>query len=146
MFYSSNDFIVDVDRIAHAVIKAGEEVDYIVGIARGGLIPAVILSHRLELPMRSVSWSTFHKDQMREHAYDIAEDIAEGKRVLLVDDILDSGRTIQELLEDWQCPRDRVKLAVLLHNTDQSIVPDFYGRKFSRETNPEWIDFWWEKQ
>lgn len=145
MYYSSNDFTVDVDRIAHAVIKAGEEIDYIVGIARGGLLPAVLLSHRLDLPMRSVSWSTFHKEQMREHAYDIAEDIADGKRILLVDDILDSGRTIQELMEDWGCPRDKIKLAVLLCNTTQSISPDFYGRKFSREVNPEWIDFWWEK-
>ncbi len=145
MFYSNHDFIVDVDKIAHEVIQAGDPIDYIVGIARGGLIPAVLLSHRLDVPMRSVSWSTFHKEQMREHALDIAEDIQEGKRVLLVDDILDSGRTIQELMEDWDCKREQVKLAVLHHNTDQPIVPDFHGRKFSRTNNPEWIDFWWEK-
>jgi hypoxanthine-guanine phosphoribosyltransferase len=63
----------------------------------------------------------------------------------LVDDILDSGRTLQELLEDWQCERNKIKIAVLLHNTDQKIAPDFCGRKFSRTDTPEWIDFWWEK-
>lgn len=145
MFYSNQDFLQDIDKLAHDIVVAGEEIDYIVGIARGGLLPAVLLSHRLDVPMRSVSWSTFHKDQMREHAYDIADDINEGKRVLLIDDILDSGRTIQELLEDWGCARDQIRLAVLLHNTDQSIVPDFHGRKFSRAALPQWIDFWWEK-
>lgn len=145
MYYSSSDFIQDVDKVAHDIIVAGKEIDYIVGITRGGLMPSVLLSHRLDVPMRTVSWSTFHKDQMREHAYDIADDISEGKNILLVDDILDSGRTIQELLEDWQCPRDAISIAVLLHNTDQSIMPDYFGRQFSRKTDPAWIDFWWEK-
>jgi uncharacterized protein len=145
MYYSSNDFLQDVDKIAHDVIANGSEIDYIVGITRGGLLPAVLLSHRLDVPMRTVSWSTFHKDQMREHAYDIAEDISEGKRILLVDDILDSGRTMAELLEDWGCVRDKIKIAVLLHNTNQSIIPDFWGRQFSRTETPDWIDFWWEK-
>lgn len=145
MYYSSNDFIDDVDKIANEVIVSGIEIDYIVGVTRGGLLPAVLLSHRLDVPMRTVSWSTFHKEQMREHAYDIADDISEGKNILLVDDILDSGRTVAELLEDWECDRDRIKIAVLLHNTTQSIIPDFWGRQFSRTTNPEWIDFWWEK-
>lgn len=145
MYYSSNDFLEDVDKIANDVIVSGIEVDYIVGITRGGLLPAVLLSHRLDVPMRTVSWSTFHKDQMREHAYDIAEDISEGKRILLVDDILDSGRTMAELLEDWGCVRDKIKIAVLLHNTAQSIIPDFWGRQFSRTETPDWIDFWWEK-
>lgn len=145
MYYSNSDFLDDVDKIAHDVIASGIEIDYIVGITRGGLLPAVLLSHRLDVPMRTVSWSTFHKDQMREHAYDVAEDICDGKKILLVDDILDSGRTMAELLEDWDCNRDNLKIAVLLHNTDQGIVPDFWGRQFSRTVNPEWIDFWWEK-
>ena len=145
MYYSSNDFLEDVDKIAHDVINSGIEIDYIVGITRGGLLPAVLLSHRLDVPMRTVSWSTFHKDQMREHAYDIADDISEGKKILLVDDILDSGRTMAELLDDWECSREKIKIAVLLHNTNQSIIPDFWGRRFSRTDTPAWIDFWWEK-
>lgn len=146
MYYSQNNFLTDVQKIARDVIVHGEPIDYIVGIARGGLIPAVMLSHRLDVPMRSVSWSTFHKDQMREHAYDIADDIAEGKKILLVDDILDSGRTLEELIEDWGCVRDKILIAALLYNEDQRIIPDFYGTKFSRKNDPEWIDFWWEKE
>ena len=94
--------------------------------------------------MRTVSWSTFHGDQMRESALDIAEDIADGKKILLVDDILDSGRTMRELLEDWGCDRSKVAMAVLVHNVRQETIPNFFGRTIDRETNTDWVDFWWE--
>lgn len=145
MYYSYQEFQVDCKKIADGIIMGNHQIDYIVGIARGGLIPAVCISHILELPMRAVSWSTFHPLQMREHALDIAEDIRDGKKVLLVDDIIDSGRTMEELFEDWGQPREKILLACLLHNTDQSITPDFAGTTFSRKQMPEWIDFWWEK-
>lgn len=146
MFYSYQDFHSDCKKIADDIIMSGKQIDYIVGVVRGGAMPAVCLSHLLELPMRCVSWSTFHPQQMREHALDVSEDIGDGKTILLVDDIIDSGRTIEELLDDWEQPRDKLLIAALMHNTDQNITPDFVGRQFSRKERTEWIDFWWEKQ
>lgn len=144
MYYSYNQFKQDADSLVHQITGSGKFYDYVVGIVRGGAIPAVYLSHRLGIPMRTVSWSTFHSDQMRESALDIAEDIAEGKNVLLVDDILDSGRTMKELLEDWGCVRDKVGIAVMIYNKDQSIKPDYCGTTISRESYKEWVHFWWE--
>lgn len=144
MDYSYDHFIDDIARLERAVIESEKHYDYIVGIVRGGAIPAVCLSHRLGLPMKCVSWSTFHGDQMKESAWDIAEDIEEGKRVLVVDDILDSGRTVRELLEDWGARREQIDVAVLLYNTDQSTVPDYYGRKINKSKDPSWVRFWWE--
>lgn len=146
MNYTYQDFQGDCKKIADQIIMSGHHIDYIVGVVRGGAIPAVCLSHLLELPMRCVSWSTFHPQQMREHAMDIADDIGEGKKILLVDDIIDSGRTVEELLDDWQQPREKVLIASLMNNSDLKVVPDFTGRSFSRKEMPEWIDFWWEKQ
>lgn len=146
MFYSFDNFTRDMNKIIHDIKVIGDTYNYIVGVARGGLIPAVYLSHHLNIPMRSVSWSTFHPDQMREHALDIADDIENGKRILLVDDILDSGQTMKELMTDWSITRDNLDIAVLIYNTDQSIIPDFYGTSISREENPYWVDFWWEKE
>jgi hypoxanthine phosphoribosyltransferase len=144
MYYSVENFKEDADSLVKQIINSGEFYDYIVGIVRGGTIPAVYLSHRLGIPMRTVSWSTFHGDQMRESALDIAEDIADGKKILLVDDILDSGRTMRELLEDWGCDRSKVAMAVLVHNVRQETTPNFFGRTIDRETNTDWVDFWWE--
>lgn len=146
MNYSESNFTDDIDRIERHIINSGKHYDYIVGIVRGGVIPAVCLSHRLELPMKCVSWSTFHADQMKESAWDIAEDIHEGKKVLVVDDILDSGRTIKELLEDWGAKREQIDIAVLIYNTDQKTIPDYYGRKIDKSVDPSWITFWWEKE
>lgn len=145
MYYSHNDFVKDADSLVHQITGSGKFYDYIVGIVRGGAIPAVYLSHRLGIPMRTVSWSTFHSDQMRESAMDIAEDIENGKNILLVDDILDSGRTMRELLEDWGCVRDKIGIAVMIHNIRQETMPDYYGRTIDRDVDTDWVNFWWEK-
>lgn len=146
MHYSINEFTDDINRIAERVIMSGKHYDYIVGVVRGGAIPAVCLSHRLGLPMKCVSWSTFHSDQMKESAWDVAEDILEGKKILLIDDILDSGRTFRELFEDWGVTADQVDTAVLIYNTDQSMVPQYYGRKINKAVDPSWVTFWWEAE
>jgi hypoxanthine phosphoribosyltransferase len=145
MYYPFESFKQDADSLAEQVINSGKFYDYIVGVVRGGSIPAVYLSHRLGIPMRSVSWSTFHGDQMRESAMDIADDISDGKSILLVDDILDSGRTMRELLEDWGCKRSDIGIAVLIYNKEQPMVPDYYGTLIDRSITKEWVNFWWEK-
>ena len=78
-------------------------------------------------------------------ALDIAEDINEGKNILLVDDILDSGRTMNELLTDWGQTRDKIGIAVLVYNIQQKIKPDYFGTVIDREVDKDWINFWWEK-
>ena len=146
MKYSMTNFADDIESITDQIFKSGKFYDYLVGVVRGGAIPAVCLSHRLGIPMKTVSWSTFHGDQMKESAWDIAEDIADGKKILVVDDILDSGRTIRELLEDWETTRDKIDVAVLIYNTDQEHKPDYCGRKIDKSKDPSWVTFWWEKE
>lgn len=144
MKYRYTDFRKDINKLLDEINSDGAAYDYIVGIVRGGSIPATVLSYHLGLPLKSVSWSTYHQDQMKESAWDIAEDIEEGKKILVVDDILDSGRTLAELIQDWGVKREQFDLAVLIWNTSQQQKPDFYGREINRENNTEWITFWWE--
>lgn len=144
MFYSFENYSADIKKLLDEINTDGASYDYIVGVVRGGSIPATCLSYHLGIPMRNVSWSTYHKNQMKESALDIAEDIMDGKKVLVVDDILDSGRTITELIEDWGVRRDQFDLAVLIWNVGQDINPDFFARKIDRESNKDWITFWWE--
>ena len=145
MYYSFDHFKQDADKLVEQITNSGKFCDYVVGVVRGGAIPAVYLSHRLGIPMRGVSWSTFHNDQMRESALDIADDSSEGKSILLVDDILDSGRTMKELLEDWSHTRDKIGIAVLVYNLQQEIKPDYFGTVIDRNVDKDWINFWWEK-
>lgn len=144
MYYSYLDFTIDLHRIIEEIHAEEVSYDYVVGIVRGGSIPAACISYHLGVPLKMVSWSTYHKDQMKESAFDIAEDMEDGKKILVVDDILDSGRTLAELMADWGVDRSKFDLAVLVWNTSQDALPDFYGRKIDRATNEEWITFWWE--
>lgn len=120
--------------------------DTVVGISRGGLIAATVLSHRLEVPLRVVEWST------RDTGYqycpeDLYQSIIEGKQILLVDDIVDSGKTIRELLDIWGREDEiNVSVACIVHNTAQDlVVPDFWFRQIDRDIDKEWVNFWWEK-
>lgn len=144
MYYAYNDFRTDINKIVDEINYVGAKYDYVVGIVRGGAIPAVCLSHQLNIPMKCVSWSTYHQDQMKESAQDIAEDIRDGKKVLVVDDILDSGKTIAELIEDWAVDRNTFDIAAMIWNTAQGVTPNYHGRTINRDDNTDWVTFWWE--
>ena len=94
----------------------------IAGIARGGLIPAVILSHRLDIPMISITPRSL---------------ITDHDRCLLVDEIYDSGTTIKQLKEI----NPGVHAAVLFHNIELPEI-EYFATKDSLD---EWIIFPWEK-
>lgn len=149
--YDYNDFRDGITAIAEAVVASGWTPDYIVGIVRGGSIPAVYLSHRLKLPIVTVAWSTRDKSIFgNESNCWIPEDIVDGKRILLVDDIVDGGDTIKELLEDWQksvrapLNKDNIKIAAMWYNTAQDVVVDFYHKTIDRNEDKRWVSFCWE--
>jgi len=93
--------------------------DYVVGITRGGLTPAVMISHYLNVPMETLKVSLrddsecetncwmaedafgyiAHEDQK---TYKSRWDIDARKNILVVDDINDSGETIKWIKQDWQ--------------------------------------------
>jgi len=126
--YSQYMFNKDIENIFNQIKKYEHHYDCVVGIKRGGLIPAVCLSHKLDLPLTvwdvedPLPWDHFC-----------------GAAPLFVDDILDTGKTMEPIL------RGGGHLAVLIWNVNQSITPEYYGRRIDRRFEPEWIDFWWEK-
>ena len=65
-----------------------------IGIGRGGLAPAVYLSHATGLPMLSVDYSSQLPDVARAALIRLAARTRDGERLLFLDDINDSGATI----------------------------------------------------
>lgn len=145
MQYTFENFNEDIDKIVYQIKSTGMQYDYIVGLVRGGSIPAVVLSHRLDDAPEVVMLSWSHRDDRKEHNAWIPEMIRDGKKVLVVDDIVDSGRSIKEILDDWQIPREFVDIAALVYNTSQDVKVNFYGRTIDRNIDKQWLNFWWEQ-
>lgn len=131
-----------VESIANEVSHI--KFDYVVGVSRGGLVPAVMLSHLLRLPLVPVVWST-RDFEKQEHNKQIAEDLAAGKNILLVDDINDTGKTFLDLIKDWEYTDESegklFKVSVLQRHTT-TYPSDLYGELIKSDN---WILFPWER-
>jgi len=116
--------------------------DLIVGIARGGLVPAVMLSHYFNIPMCSLQFSTRHDFDMVSVAH-LPVHMIEDKTILVVDDIADSGRTIAEIKEAWKLINvwKDIKFATLHKRHDCKVSPDYYAKLIEDDA---WQIFPWE--
>ena len=149
--YTFTEFRNGIQDIAKQIEESGFAPDYLVGIVRGGSVPAVYLSHKLKIPVVMVAWNTRDNTEFGTDSVTwIPEDLLAGKRVIIVDDIVDGGQTIKELLEDWQksvlapVPHENVRIAAMWYNTAQDVAVDFYHKTIDRDSDSRWIVFDWE--
>ncbi|MCK9369708.1 hypothetical protein M0R04_07350 [Candidatus Dojkabacteria bacterium] len=116
-------------HIADTIKKQHLQFNVILGIARGGLVPAVILSHLLDTPLVSVSYSSKHgKGDNKNHHNTLP--LLYDEHIFLIDEIADSGRTLKEIDSFYKpIPGNIVHSAVLYYKQhDQPIfVPTFIG-------------------
>ena len=118
--------------------------DYIVGVARGGLVPAVMLSHHFEVPL-SVIYVSF-RDRPIVGTVTPTINSEQRRRILVVDDINDSGATLQYIddnLVDVGLANCEVKYAVLLDKVSSDFEVDYCGEAVLN--NNEWHVFPWEE-
>ena len=144
--------------------------DYVVGLTRGGLVPANLISQYLEVPMETLKVSLRDDASLPESNLWMAEDAygqevfdpmcsSDGrKNILIVDDINDSGATLNWIMKDWQSscfPKDKrwkeiwgrtVRAAVLVDNeSSKSKFPISYSAvDLNKAEEDSWIVFPWE--
>lgn len=132
--------------------------DYIVGLTRGGLVPATMLSHYLDVPMHALKVSLRDDNEGPESNLWMAEDAFENKRILIVDDINDSGATLNWIRQDWResCFPDNehwdsvwgnnVRVAVMINNDASDFADvDYVGLNINKLEEPIWCVFPWEE-
>ena len=119
-------------KLSLAVYNASFQPEVIIAISRGGCIPARIICDYLDVfdldVIKIEHYHGVHKEKTALLRYPLSADIT-GKRVLLIDDVSDTGDSfdvaIQHLLENGE-PTE-LKTAVLHHKTVSSYTPDFYA-------------------
>lgn len=144
---SQDALLDDVEALARAVAGDGWAVDFVVGIGRGGLVPAVHLSHRIDRPMLSVDWSATLGGVADPRLPMLAAMSAQGRRLLMVDDINDSGGTIAAIgqrIVELGGVAEQVRFAVLIDNVRSGSQVAYRARTIDRAQDKRWFVFPWE--
>ena len=140
-YYSYQEFLEDSKELLTQI--KSYEPDCIVSIARGGMCLGHILSQTLDLrdifTINSVLYDGNEKND-RQKIFNIPE-LSNYNRVLVVDDIVDSGETAYAIVELLKNKYERldIKLASLFYKETATIQPDYKVKEAK-----EWIDFFWE--
>jgi hypoxanthine phosphoribosyltransferase len=132
-------------ELAYAIHQAGFHPELIIAIGRGGYMPARIISDYLDVydltDIRIEHYHAVHMQRAARVRYPLTADIA-GKRVLLVDDVSDSGDTFETAIQHLRERGEPVQLrtAVLHHKRVSSYKADFYAEEISEW---HWITYPW---
>ena len=103
VYLSWDDITDSVDKLCDQIKKSKLEIKSVTGLKRGGLIPAVLISHKLDIPyVESININT-----------------------LVVDDICDTGETLFRIVTPFT--------AVLHHKPAAKFKPTFFGEEVGDE-------------
>ncbi|MBC6477351.1 MAG: phosphoribosyltransferase [Hormoscilla sp. GUM202] len=136
LYVSWSEYYQKIERIAVNIYQSGWEFNQIVCIAKGGLRVGDVLCRLFQRPLAILSASSYTGPDNRvrgrikfsRHLTMTADNL--GSRVLLVDDLVDSGVSLQEAINWLQSHYpDRIqdiKTAVLWYKACSAIAPDYY--------------------
>jgi|TARA_R110002167_G_scaffold39708_2_gene122373 hypoxanthine phosphoribosyltransferase len=121
--------------------------DAIVGISRGGLIPAVRISNVLGIPMETINLSL--RDGQISGSAELFEaqlkNLDKYPRIAVIDDICDSGKTLHILdIHLQERGHTHIKWCTLLHKTTAMFTPSIIGETIGDLANNDWVVFPWE--
>lgn len=147
VYYSNDDISDMLKEVVRQISYSEVRPDVIVGLSRGGLDIGVKLSHYFEVPFEPLKWQTRNGDFQD---YDnLRRVMSEYQRVLVIDDILDSGRSIKDIVEfvdTMGADAGKLYTATLIENLAVSNInfPDFSAVEIDKSVDDAWIVFPWE--
>jgi hypoxanthine phosphoribosyltransferase len=171
---SNEEFKGLVQKLCRDIANSDWRPDYVVGITRGGLTPATMISHYFDVPCETLKVSLRDGGEgesnlwMAEDAFGYVPQDQRGsgnadtdpalrKKILIVDDINDTGATLEWIRQDWpgSCLPNHaawdavwnrnVRFAVVINNEASNYEQiDYSGRNINKLDDPSWIVFPWE--
>lgn len=142
-----DDFVADIHTLAAHLVDDHWKPDFLIGVGRGGLAPGAYLSHATGVTLLTVDRSSGVFAFAGELLEKLAEKTRAGTKLLIVDDINDSGKTIADLRAEIARAggvADQVRVAVLLNNIRSIATVEYFAREIDRATDKRWFVFPWE--
>ncbi|MQQ99315.1 phosphoribosyltransferase [Glaciimonas soli] len=124
-----------IEKLVLKVHASGWKFDQVLCLARGGMRPGDVCSRIFDVPLAILAASSYREEAGTVRSeLDIAKHITISRgalagRILLVDDLVDSGITLEQVqrhLREHYAPVTEVKTAVIWWKQCSIIEPDFY--------------------
>lgn len=132
-------------KLTSKIHKAYFKPDIVVAIARGGYVPGRLLCDCLNLTdLRSIRIVHYMAGAKKQQKAKLADKLCrhlEGRKILLVDDVSDTGDTLKlarEHLEEYGA--GSIRIAVLHHKKTSIVEPDFFAQRIIKW---RWIIYPW---
>ena len=126
LWYNWREMRRDVNTLCREIILDNFSPDVIVGLSRGGLTPGVMMSHWFQKPFKPVKAALRDFPDWEDYLPKKTD-----KRILIVDDICDSGET-------------DIRFASLWWNNEVEFEPHYYAQECAKDSGNIWIHFPWE--
>ncbi len=117
--------------------------DVIVAVARGGVTLGHFMANRMDIRALYTLNSIHYDDTKKLETIEVFNipDLGASQRILIVDDIIDSGESMVEIVERLKerFPDNSYKVATLFYKKEALFTPDFTCHEAK-----EWIEFFWD--
>ena len=148
MWYSWEEMRRDVNVLCREIVLDKFDPQVIVGLSRGGLVPGVMMSHWFKKPFKPIQAALRDFAEWEDYLPRPTDE-----RVLIVDDICDSGETFKRMAEHIVAPRKGspmeihcdVRFASLWWNNEIEFEPTYYAQDMAKDTENIWLHFPWEQ-
>lgn len=138
-------------RVLQQMAQSKYHPDVIVAPMRGGADMGVKFSNWFNVPVIAIQWQTRdgdeqHRDYLHQ-ALSAWHDHPEctGYKVLVVDDILDTGETLSGLTDAIAEVCKGIQVAVAIENLEADFSAHWSGWEINRSENSDWFVFPWEE-
>jgi hypoxanthine phosphoribosyltransferase len=145
-----HDINFGLNQLAKSILESGFKPDIIVGVGRGGLIPATLMSYKLNVKqLFNFSVQSYNDENVQNDTLVTVQEPGDAliehkdKNVLVVDDLADKGITLayikNKLVNTYGI--NNLRTATLCIKDCTVFVPDYYVTVYSKDL---WINFPWE--
>ena len=140
-WYTWEEMRRDVNVLCRDIVLSKFDPQVIVGLSRGGLVPGVMMSHWFNKPFKPVKAALRDFPEWEDYLPRKTDE-----RVLIVDDICDSGETFQKMKNHIteRANGVDVRFASLWWNNEVDFEPHYYVQECAKDSENIWIHFPWE--